>query len=156
MRAFPRETRRAHFSHSTAREGIRIGLIIGVATWLWLAAFDYMTGDPFHTLHFFGGFLGFTLIHFTLCVGYGLAIIGAVHGSTKEPTIIFAMIFCTILFQAAFVGLAAILDNVGMGQLAWGKFFLGNLMAAGLTYVLLARDHPMRELFHAAEARQKD
>ena len=155
-RAYSRETNRAHFSHSTAREGIRLGLIIGLATWLWIAGFDFAVGDPFHTLHFFGGFVGFTLIHFTLCLAYGLAIISAVHGSVKEPTVMFALIFCTILFQAAFAGLAAMLDNVGLGQPAWGKFFFGNVMAAGLTYVLLDRDHPMRELYHAAEARQKD
>jgi hypothetical protein len=29
-------------------------------------------------------------------------------------------------------------------------------MAAALTYLLIARDHPMRDLFHAAEALQKD
>jgi hypothetical protein len=151
-----RETGEARFSHSTGREGIRLGLIIGVATWLWLAGFDFVVGDPFNTLHFLGGFVVFTLIHFTLCVGYGLAIMSAVHGSMKEPTVMFALIFCTILFQGAFAGLAAMLDNVGLGRLAWGKFFFGNVMAAGLTYVLLARDHPMRELYHTAEARQKD
>jgi hypothetical protein len=143
-------------SHNTTREGIRLGLIIGAATWLWLAGFDFVAGEPFHTFHFLGGSLGFTLIHFALCLAYGWAIISAVHASTNEPTIIFALIFCTILFQAAFVGLTAMLDNAGLGQLAWGKFFFGNLMAAGLTYVLIARDHPMRELFHTAEAHQKD
>ena len=142
--------------HSTGREGIRLGVIIGFATWLWLVGFDFVVGKPFHTFDFLGGFVGFTLIHFALCLAYGWAIISAVHGATKEPTVIFALIFCTILFQAAFAGLAAILDNVGLGQLAWGQFFFGNVMAAGLTYAVLAHDHPMRELFHTAEARQKD
>jgi hypothetical protein len=155
MDASSRSSSRA-FSHSTGREGIRLGLIVGLATWLWLAGFDFVMGDPFHTFRCFGGFTTFTLIHFALCLAYGLAIISAVHGSTREPTVMFALIFCTILFQAAFAGLAAMLDNVGLGQPAWGKFFLGNVMAAGLTYVLLAHDHPMRELFQAAEARQKD
>lgn len=156
MHSSSRSTRRARSSHSTAREGVRLGLIIGLATWLWLAGFDFVAGDPFHTFHFLGGFVGFTLIHFALCLAYGWAIISAVHGSMKEPTVMFALIFCTILFQGAFAGLAAMLDNVGLGQLAWGKFFFGNVMAAGLTYMLLARDHPMRELYHTAESRQQD
>jgi hypothetical protein len=156
VRVFSRSTRRERGSHDTIREGIRLGLIIGVATWLWVAGFDFVVGEPFHTLQFFGGFVGFTLMHFTLCLAYGLAIIGAVHGSAKEPTVIFALIFCTILFQTAFAGLAAILDNAGLGRFAWGRVFAGNIMAAGLTYAVIARDHPMRALFHAAEARQKD
>ena len=156
MHPSSRSTGRARASHNTVREGVRLGLIIGAATWLWLAAFDLAVGEPFQTLHFLGGYAGFTLIHFALCLAYGLAIIGAVHGSMKEPTVMFALIFCAILFQAAFVGLTAMLDNVGLGQPAWGKFFFGNVMAAGLTYVLLARDHPMRDLYHTAEAHQKD
>lgn len=156
VKLFWHSTPRTRESHNTTREGIRLGLIVGVATWVWLAGFDFVVGEPFHTFHFLGGTVGFTLIHFALCLAYGLAIITAVHGSKTEPTVIFALIFCTILFQAAFVGLTAMLDNAGLGQLAWGKFFFGNLMAAVLTYVLIARDHPMRELYHTAEAHQKD
>jgi hypothetical protein len=156
MRMFSRSTRRARGSHNTVCEGIRLGLIIGAATWLWLAAFDFVVGEPFQTLHFLGGSVGFTLIHFALCLAYGLAVISAVHGSMKEPTLVLALIFCTILFQAAFVVVTAILANAGVGQLAWGKFLFGNMMAAVLTYALIARDHPMRELYRAAEARQKD
>src|SRR6185295_7594052 len=81
--------RRADFAHSTAREGTRLGLIVGVATWLWLVGFDYVIGKPFHTFDFFGGFMGFAVIHFTLCLAYGWAIIGAVHGSMREPTVMF-------------------------------------------------------------------
>jgi cytochrome c oxidase subunit IV len=142
--------------HDTMREGIRLGLTIGVITWVWLAAFDFVSGEPFQTVQYLGGFAKFTLIHFALCLGYGLTIIGAVHASMKEPTLMFAIIFCTILFQAAFVMLSALLANVGLGRPAWGKFLLGNVIAAGVTYALISRRHPMRDLYHAAEAHQKD
>jgi len=46
--------------------------------------------------------------------------------------------------------------NIGIGDLAWGKFFVGNLIAAAITFALVARDHSLRDLFHAAEALQKD
>jgi hypothetical protein len=142
--------------HSTLREGIRLGLIVGAATWLWVAAFDVVAGEPFQTAQFLSGIVIFTAIHFVLCLTYGLTVMSAVHASMKEPTVMFAIIFCTILFQAAFVMLTAILANVGIGHLAWGKFLAGNVMAAILTYVLVNRHHSMRELYHAAEAHQKD
>ena len=137
------------------REGTRLGLIIGVTTWLWLAGFDLIRGEPFQTIHFLG-FARFTLIHFALCLGYGLTIISAIHASMKEPTVMFAIIFCAILFQAGFIVLTAMLANIGIGQLAWGQFLIGNFIAAGVTFALVARDHSLRDLFHAAEALQKD
>jgi hypothetical protein len=143
-------------AHSTMREGISLGLIIGGATWLWLVAFDAIAGTPFETFHLLNGAVGFTIIHFTLCLAYGLTIMSAVHASMKEPTIMFAIIFCTILFQGAFVMLTAILENVGIGELAWGKFLAGNIMAAILTYLLVNRNHSIPALYHAAEAHTKD
>jgi hypothetical protein len=148
--------RRAQASHNTLREGLRLGLIVGIATWLWLAAFDAVSGEPFQTIQFFGGAVRFTLVHFVLCIAYGLTIMAAIHASMKEPTVMFAVIFCTILFQAAFVMLTAVLANVGVGEVAWGKFFAGNLMAAVLTYLLLNRNHSIARLYQAAEEHQQD
>jgi hypothetical protein len=142
--------------HSTVREGIRLGLIVGAATWLWIAGFDLVKGEPFQTFHFLGGIAAFTLIHFTLCLAYGFTIIGAIHAAMKEPTVMFAIIFCSILFQAAVVMATAMLANIGIGQLAWGKFFAGNAVAAVLTMVLISRRHSLKHLFEAAEALQQD
>jgi hypothetical protein len=142
--------------HSTAREGTRLGLIVGAATWLWLAGIDIVRGEPFETIEFLGGFTRFTLIHFTLCLAYGFTIISAIHASMKEPTVMFAIIFCAILFQAGFVIITAMISNIGIGDLAWGQFFAGNIMAAGLTYYLVSRKHSLRDMFEAAEKLQKD
>ena len=138
------------------REGIGLGLIVGAATWLWVAGFDFVNGEPFQTFHFLGGLATFTLIHFGLCIAYGFTIIGAIHASMKEPTVMFAIIFCVILFQAAVGMVTAMLANIGIGQLAWGKFFAGNALAAGLTTALVSRNHSLSDLFHAAEALQKN
>ena len=143
-------------THSTLREGARLGFIIGAVTWLWVAGFDLLKGQPFQTIDFLGGVAGFSLLHFALCLAYGITIIGAVHAAMKEPTVMFAIIFCAILFQAAFVVVTAMLANIGIGQPAWGRFLLGNSVAAALTFALVARDHPLRELFHEAEALQKN
>ena len=113
-------------------------------------------GEPFQTFHFLGGLATFTLIHFVLCIAYGFTIISAVHASMTEPTVMFAIIFCAILFQAAVVMATAMLANIGIGELAWGKFFAGNVIAAGLTMVLITRNHSLRDLHHAAEKLQKN
>jgi hypothetical protein len=152
----PASARHAPKRHSTTREGFRLGLIIGVTTWLWLAGFDYVRGEPFQTIHFLGGFVKFTLVHFALCLAYGLIIISALHASLKEPTIMFGIIFSAILFEAAFVIVTAMLSNIGLGELAWGKFFAGNLIATAMTLFLISRNHSLRDMFDAAEALQKD
>src|SRR5678815_74119 len=128
-------------SHSTLREGVQLGLSVGAATWLGIVGYDFAAGEPFYTIHFLGGVAAFSLIHFALCLVYGLAIISAVHGSKKEPTVMFALIFSAILFEAGFAGLTALVANMGLGQLAWGRIFLGNAMAAGLTYVSVSYTH---------------
>jgi len=155
-RALSFSSRRAQKPHNTLREGIGLGLIIGAATWLWIAAFDVLAGEPFQTPQLLSGVVSFTLIHFFLCLAYGLTIMSAVHASMKEPTVMFALVFCTILFQGAFVMLTAILANIGIGELAWGKFLAGNIMAAVLTYVLVNRRHSIRDMYHAAEVHTKD
>jgi hypothetical protein len=127
-----------------------------VTTWLWVAGFDYVRDEPFHTFDFLGGIMRFSLIHFALCLAYGFTIIGAIHASMKEPTIMFGIIFSAILFEAAVVYVTAMIANIGIGQLAWGKFLVGNLIATVLTLVLISRDHSLRDLFHAAEALQKN
>ena len=95
-----RSTESARPSHSTVREGVRLGLIVGGATWLWVAALDLVVGEPFLTAHSLGGAAAFTVVHFLLCIAYGLTIMSAVHASMKEPTVMFALIFCTILLMS--------------------------------------------------------
>jgi hypothetical protein len=156
MPANPRVARHGPASHGTMREGVRLGLIVGVATWLWIVGFDFASGNPFYTMHFLGGVMAFTLFHFTLCLGYGLAVISLIHGSAREPTVMFGLIFSAILFEAGFAGLTALIANMGLGQLAWSRIFFGNAMAAGLTYAVIAHNHPMRKLYLAAEEHQQD
>lgn len=136
----------------TVREGIRLGLLVAAVTLAWVTAFDFAVGRPFETIHVLGGAAVFLPIHVTLCVAYGLAIVGAVHSALSTPTVVFAMIFLTILFQAAFVMLTAFTTALGLGALAWPRLLGGNVLAAALTYWFIARRHPLRELYHAAEA----
>ena len=143
-------------THSTSREGVRLGLIIGAATWLWVAGFDYVRGEPFYTIDYLGGLAKFTLVHFVLCITYGLTLMSAVHASMKEPTVMFALIFCTILFQAAVVAATGVLENIGVGRQAWAQFLVGNIIATVVALYVISRDHSLLKLYHQAESRQKD
>jgi hypothetical protein len=148
-------SRAASQTHSTLREGTSLGVIVGVMTWLWLAGFDFARGEPFQTIHFFGA-ARFTLIHFALCLGYGFTVISLIHASMKEPTVMFGIIFSTILFQAGFVILTALIANIGVGPEAWGQFLVGNFIAAVFTLAFVTRHHSLVQIFHAAEALQQD
>ena len=142
--------------HDTMREGVQLGMIVGAVTWLWLAGFDLFGGAPFRTFHLLGGVAGFTLVHFALCITYGLVIMSAVHGALKEPTLMFALIFSSILFYAAFGMVTAMFANGPLGQDAWGKFFAGNVVAGIVTYAFVNRGHSLSGLYHNAEAHLKD
>ena len=121
-------------------------------TWLWIAALDALGGSPFRTMQALGGVATFSTIHVLLCVAYGVTIVAAVHAAMRTPTVVFAMVFCTILFQAAFVMLTSFLGELGPGGSAWTRFFVGNLIAAALTGAYLWRTHPLKALYHLAEA----
>lgn len=138
--------------HSTKREGLQLGLCVAAVTWLWIAALDALSGAPFRTMQALGGIATFSTIHVLLCIAYGITIVAAVHAAMRTPTVVFAMVFCTILFQAAFVMLTSFLGQLGPGSSAWTRFFAGNVIAAGLTGVFLWRTHPLRALYHLAEA----
>ena len=44
-----------------------------------------------------------------------------------------------------------LLANVGLGQLAWVRILGGNVIGAVLTFVVLARGHPLKREFEAAD-----
>ena len=150
--SIPPAARRATPTHDTVREGLGLGMRVGVATWLWLAILDAVAGTPFRTIATLGGATTFTIIHFVLCAAYGLAIIGIVHASMRTPSVMFAMIFFTILFHGAFAMLTAFVAQLGLGGGAWMRFLAGNAIAAAITFTYVARRHSLRAIFHAAEA----
>ncbi|MEP6989515.1 MAG: hypothetical protein ABJA80_01195 [bacterium] len=138
--------------HSTRREGVRLGLIVATATWLWVAALDAAAGRPFHTFLALGGIVAFTAVHYALCLLYGVVLLSAVHGADHEPSLVFALIFGGILFQVAFAMLTALLATAAVGNGAWPGIFGGNLIGAVLAFVLLTRTHPIAVNLRRAEA----
>ena len=138
--------------HNTSREGLQLGATVAIITWLWIAALDALAGTPFQTMHALGGTAFFSIVHVGLCLAYGIVIVATVHAAMRAPSLIFAMIFCTILFQAAFAMFTSVLGQLGAGSGTWLRFFAGNVLAAVVTYVTLARTHPLKSILDRAEA----
>lgn len=132
-------------SHSSRREGILLGALVGTAIWAWIAIVDAVAGEPFRTFVVLGGVARFTVLHYVLCLVYGVVAVTVVHAAAREPSLVVGAAFVFFLIEFAFAMLAAVLSHVGLGGLAWVRIVGGNLVGAILTIVLLWRRHPLRQ-----------
>jgi hypothetical protein len=139
-------------AHDTRREGLRLGLITASATWLWVAIVDAVAGQPFHTFGALGGVVVFTSMHFLLHVAYATAVMAAVHGAARAPSLIIAVIFGVLTLEGAFAMMTTMLVQAALGGLAWLEIFGGSLIATALGLVLLTKSHPLAEYLRRAEA----
>jgi hypothetical protein len=137
--------------HDSVREGARLGVVVATSTWVWVALIDAIAGQPFHTFRTLGGIAAFTLIHYVLNLIYGVAIVSAIHGSVRVPSLIYALGFGFLVFEFAFAFLTVLLSNVGLGELAWLRIFVGNLAGTVVACVILAQRHPLLALLRQAE-----
>ena len=138
-------------AHNTRREGIRLGLLLATATWLWIAIVDLAAGHPFHTFSMLGGVLIFTAVHYTLNVIYGMILLSAIHGAERAPSLIIAVIFGLVTFEGAFAMFTNILVEYSLGDTAWFAIFGGSLIATALAIGLLSRTHPLAARLRQAE-----
>ena len=138
-------------AHDTRREGLRLGLIVATATWLWVVVVDAAMRQPFHTFDVLGGAAVFTAMHYLLNIVYGLVLLSAVHGAERTPSLILALVFGALLFEVAMAMLTVILAQSGLGSVAWVGVFGGSLIATTVAALLLARTHPLRAYLHRAE-----
>ena len=138
-------------THNTRREGIRLGLVLATATWLWVALVDVSTGHPFHTFSMLGGVVIFTVAHYALNITYGITLLSAVHGAERAPSLIIAMIFGLVTFEGAFAMFTNILVEYSLGGTGWIAIFGGSLIATALAILLLSRTHPLGARLRQAE-----
>jgi hypothetical protein len=138
-------------THNALREGAVLGLVVATAIWAWLAVVDALAGQPFRTFQVLGGVSFFTALHYVLCVVYGVGVVTVVHGAARAPSLLVFAAFCFFILEFAFVMATVLLANVGLGGLAWVRILGGNIIGAVLTFVVLARGHPLRREFEAAD-----
>ena len=136
-------------NHNSVREGATLGLLVATSTWCWLALVDAVAGEPFRTFSVLGGIAAFTAMHYLLNVLYGVAIVSAIHGTSREPTLMMAVVFGFLMVEFAFAFVTAVFSNLGLGWLAWLRLFVGSLLGAVVAVAFLSRRHPL-----AAQLRQ--
>jgi len=147
----PADAARLSGVHDTFHEGARIGLVVGVSTWLWVALVDLIVNQPFHTFEVLGGWPAFTVVHLLLTVAYGVAVVSVVHGAVGIPSLIYGLGFGLLFLEIAFAFLTVILASTGLGDLAWVRIFVGSMIGAAIALKLVAQRHPLTIMLRLAD-----
>jgi hypothetical protein len=124
--------------HRTLREGVILGAIVAIVTWVWIALVDIVSGDALRTPSALGGVVAFTAGHCVLNVLYAVALVTMIHAAVQEPNLIMAALITVAMIEIGFIMLTAVLSHF-LGGLAW------------VAMLLLARTHPLGHLLHRAE-----
>src|SRR5258706_7474433 len=106
--------------HSSLREGVILGAVVGTGIWVWIALVDAVVGEPFHTFALLGGVGRFTTLHFVLCLTYGVVAVSVVHAAAREASLMGGAAFAFFLLEFALVMLTAILSQGSLGALVSG------------------------------------
>src|SRR2546430_6164982 len=121
------------------REGVLLGLVVATSIWVWLAVVDAIAGQPFRTFAVLGGIASFTLLHYTLCLAYGLAAVAVVQGAARGPILLFGGLVFFFFLPVGVVMLTVILSHTRLGQLSWVPILGGKLFGARVPLVSLLR-----------------
>lgn len=137
--------------HSALREGVRLGLIIATATWLWVALIDAVLGQPFRTFTALGGIATFTVMHYLLNITYAVVVLAVIHSAERAPSLIIAVIFGVLMLEGGIAMMTNLVAQAAVGDVAWIGIFGGSLIATGIAMALLVRTHPLATYLHQAE-----
>jgi hypothetical protein len=141
--------------HSALREGAQLGFIVATSVWIWVALVDLIVGEPFHTFAVLGGIATFTVFHYLLHVGYGVAVVSGIRGVAREPRLAIAVAFGFVLLEIALALITVLLSQLGLGSLAWLRIFGGNVVGVAVAFRLLSRSHGLREALRKAERQEE-
>jgi hypothetical protein len=139
-----------HGDRGALREGARLGVMVAIVTWLWLALIDAVSGDAFSTATALGGVVGFTLVHVALNVAYATALVSLIHGATRHPSLILVALTGFAMVEIGFIMTTAALSYF-LGGIAWLSIFGGSLIGAAIAFLLLVQAHPLKDLLRQAE-----
>jgi len=137
--------------HNSVREGVRLGVILATATWVWVALVDAISGRPFHTFEALGGIVLFTVIHYLLNITYGVALVSAIHGAEHAPSLMMGVIFGGIILEGGITMVTTIVVQSSVGSIGYVGIFCGSLISIAIAITLLARSHPLAAYVRRAE-----
>jgi hypothetical protein len=129
-------------------EGICAGLIGGTVVAVWFLLCDLGGDMPFRTPGLLGGVLlegiydpaaihmtaplvlGYTILHYTAFVLFGLVASCLVAASEREPILLLGFLILFACFEVFFLGFAAMLSHSLLDQIGWSTIVAGNLLAS--------------------------
>lgn len=142
--------------HDSLREGTTLGIGVATVIWVFLAVVDAIAGHPFETFTTLGGIAVFTAVHYVLNIIYGVVIVAAVHGTSREPSLALALVFGLVAFEIALAMLTVLLSHLGLGELAWVRIFGGSLVGMAIALFSLSRRHPLATQLRYADHERGD
>ena len=142
--------------HDSLREGSRLGLIVATCIWLWIAVIDVVAGEPWRTFTVLGGVVTFTVAHYLLNFVYGVAIVSAIHGAQREPSLLIGVAFGFLIVEFALAMVTVLLSHIGLGELAWVRILGGSVIGALAAFLVLRRTHPLARELREAENEEND
>lgn len=147
-------------AHRTTRLGITAGLIGAFTVAGWFLVVDVVAREPFFTpaalgsLLFRGGggledvvvgvgpVLGYSFVHFTFFILFGVMLSGLTEQVRRFPPLAFGLLILFVVFEVFFITLVAILGRWMLQELAWWSILIGNMLAAVTMGTYMWRAHP--------------
>ena len=145
---------------NTVREGMVAGVLGATAVALWFFIADIIAGEPLRTplllaaagAKVFGGeigdaalfaVLGYTVFHYAVFIGVGIAINKVLAASNKSPGHFAGVFLMFFVVQAGFYVMCLTLSMPEViGALAWYQIMAANLLASTVMGTYLLMRHP--------------
>jgi len=145
------------------REGVWAGLIGGSSVAVWFLLYDLALGQPFRTPGLLGAgifnglrdpanlqvsaaiVVGYTVVHFTAFILFGLLAAFLLAASEREPLLLLGVFVLFACFEVFFVGFATLVAMSLVEALGWWPIVAGNIMAAtAMVAFFLTRHRALR------------
>jgi hypothetical protein len=142
-----------------AREGVTAGLIGAIVVSLWFMCSDLVSGNWFRTPAMLGAMvfgatgigdgvrttlplvLGYSILHFSAFVAFGMALAILLAASEWEPFMALAVLLLLAVFEVFFVGFVSLIDQSALEALGWWKIVAGNILALIAMTTYFIRSH---------------
>jgi hypothetical protein len=143
-----------------AREGIISGLLGAVIVAGWFLVYDLAKGQPFHTPALLGAIifnglhqpgpvmptaalvLGYTALHFSAFIMFGIAASITMAASEYEPLVAIGVLVLFVCFEVSFVAFVTFLDQSAIEEIGWWNVIGGNVLALAAIIGFYEWQHP--------------
>ncbi len=85
--------------------------------------------------------LGYSILHFSAFVAFGLALAVLLAASEWEPFMVLGAILLLAVFEVFFVGFISLIDQSALEALGWWKIVAGNILALIAMATYFIRSH---------------